>query len=519
MDQPPMTNRGPGETGASGSTDSRTVPVKLNLEQLQTACARGLTRQAGNLVLLSQMFRKPKLLQLWLTTARSAQIVLVAGILAATFLGPRTADWLSQTLYPTVYEEQRFFQRFTGNRTAIENPLRDVRRDQFLSAAWVLSLGAVLVLLLRNVPRAVSIGRQRATALLAKANELAPVDAEQSAHLRVTASGLLVNDEPVPEVAAAARAEIGANDPTLVARDNRAPVGEDASATVTATHRADAAPQYVGADRRYRLEKQMGGGGMGIVHAATDMLLDRTVALKQLYAHFVGDHEHSMRFRQEAMALASLTHPHIVTMHDLIDFDSHFWIVMELLPGGSLADRIQESGSLPLNECVEIGCAVASGLDYAHRHGVVHRDVKPMNILFTAEGIPKLADFGTAKLRESWIHTSEGDMLGSPAFMSPEQVTGGPVDPRTDVYCLGVSLYQMLTGKVPFDGDISSILAQHVNKQPDPPSSHNPAIPGGLDAVVLRMLEKAPGDRYQTARAAIDALRASASELPAAQLA
>lgn len=511
-----MTSRGPGETGASGSHDTRTVSGKPNFAQLQTACARRLRRQAGNVVLLSQMFRKPKLVQLWLTTARAAQVVLVGGVLAATFLGPPSADWLSQTLYPTEYEEQRFIQRFTGNRTAIENPLREVRRDQFLGAAWALSFGLVFVLLLGNVRRAVTIGRQRAAALLARAAELAPVDSKQSAHLRVTAQGLLIHGEPVPEAVDSSHSPVSSTDPTMVARDNGTPVASQPSAP-SSTDQADEAPRYVGADRRYRLDKQMGEGGMGVVHGATDMLLDRNVALKQLYARFVGDHEHSMRFRQEAMALASLTHPHIVTMHDLIDFDSHFWIVMELLPGGSLADRIQSSGSLPLPDCVDIACSIASGLDYAHRQGVVHRDVKPMNILFTDEGIPKLADFGTAKLRESWIHTSEGDMLGSPAFMSPEQVTGSPVDPRTDVYCLGVSLYQMLTGKVPFDGDISSILAQHVNKKPDPPSSDNPAIPSGLDAVVLKMLEKAPEDRYQTCQAVIDALLPSARELPAAE--
>jgi hypothetical protein len=465
------------------------------------------------------MLRKPRLLGLWLATARTAQIVLVAGILIVSFLGPPTTDWLSEKFYPTQYQDQRFFQRFTGNRTAIENPLREVRRDQFLAAGWILVGGTGLFFLLGNAPRAVAEGRQRAAGLLAKARELASFDADQSARLRLSAEGFVIDGDLISDNLESNSELVRRRGSTKSAPDNRGrePGGSKSAVSSDVSTALADAPRFVGADRRYRLDEKMGSGGMGVVHAATDMLLDRKVALKQLYTRFVGDHEHSMRFRQEAMALASLTHPHIVTMHDLLDFESHFWIVMELLPGGSLAERMSSKGSLPLADCLDIACAIASGLDYAHRQGVVHRDVKPMNILFTGEGIPKLADFGTAKLRESWIHTSEGDMLGSPAFMSPEQVTGAPVDARTDVYCLGISLYQMLTGRVPFEGDISSILAQHVNRKADPASSHNSGIPPSLDAVVLKMLEKSPGDRYQTGQDVIDALLAAAGELPTVQ--
>ena len=516
MDQPPITDRAPGETAASDSRATRLV--------------------SGNLVLLSQMLKKPRLVQLWLTTARRAQVAFGICVLAVTFGGPPTTDWLAQKLYPTQYEEQRFFQRLTGNRTALPNPLRAERRDQFLSAAWVLGIGTVLLLLLGHVPRAVAIGRQRAAVLLARADRIEPADPNHSARLRLTAQGLVINDDSPTDTVVAHPAEVGDAEATIVAPDGRAGAASaggvnnggtavndpmsatrsfDSSSAAASASKAQA-PEYVGADRRYRLEKQMGGGGMGVVHAATDMLLERSVALKQLYAQFVGDHEHSMRFRQEAMALASLTHPHIVTMYDLIEFDFHFWIVMELLSGGSLADRIQVEGSLTVEESIDIACDIASALDYAHRRGVVHRDVKPMNILFTSEGVPKLADFGTAKLRESWIHTTEGEMLGSPAFMSPEQVTGAAVDARTDVYCLGISLYQMLTGKVPFDGDLSSILAQHVNRQPDPPRKHDARLPPGIDSVVLKMLEKEPDNRYQSCAEVVNALRAVLQSRPSA---
>ncbi|MFQ6007051.1 MAG: serine/threonine-protein kinase, partial [Woeseia sp.] len=144
----------------------------------------------------------------------------------------------------------------------------------------------------------------------------------------------------------------------------------------------------------------------------------------------------------------------------------------------------------------------------AHQNGILHRDVKPMNILFTAEGVPKITDFGNAKLTESVVHTREGEMIGSPSFMSPEQITGKQIDQRTDIYSLGVTLYQMLTGKVPFEGEMSSILAQHVTKTPQAPGWLNENIPKALDSVLLTMLGKAPEDRYQDMDAVISALQA-----------
>jgi serine/threonine-protein kinase len=180
---------------------------------------------------------------------------------------------------------------------------------------------------------------------------------------------------------------------------------------------------------------------------------------------------------------------------------------MELLIGGSFADKIDGQSAMDVGDCVAIIGDVAAGLAFAHRHGVVHRDVKPMNILFAADATPKLTDFGSAKLTESIVHTREGMTLGSPAYMSPEQITGAPVGYCSDIYSLGVSLYQALTGTVPFEGDTSSILAQHVNQPPRAPSELNPAIPDLLDEVLLIMLSKAAEDRFQDAESVISALR------------
>ena len=497
MDQPQRNDRAPVDAGEDSRGDDRISRITSHLGRLKSACHGSLRRQAGNVAVLSLMTKKPRLVALWLATARRAQLALGAGLVALILVAPPSATWLSETLYPTRYETQGPFQRLLDVRRPLPNPLRELRRNQFLFTAWVLGFGAVLVLLLGHVPRAVAIGRERAAVLMTEADEFATVDPRESTRLRAMAEEYVL-DDLTRDVVAADRTGQAASDSTLV---------------ISRADRRAASVHYVGDDHRYRIEKPIGSGGMGVVHAGTDTLLRRPVALKQLFSHLVGNAEQSIRFRQEALALASLTHPNIVTIFDLVEFENHFWIVMELLAGGSLADRIDAQRIMPVKECVEIACEIAAGLGYAHQRGIVHRDVKPMNILFTADGKPKLTDFGNAKLRETAVHTQEGHLLGSPSFMSPEQITGAPIDSRTDIYSLGISLYQMLTGAVPFEGELSGILAQHVHRKPDPPSAH-PQAPGTsaeLDAVVLRMLEKAPADRFQDCGDVVAALRAALS--------
>lgn len=493
MDQRQSKTRTPAETH-SGLRGADRV-FSLNVERLKSICVMSLRRQAGNLAALALMIKKPRLVTLWLATARRAQLTLAVGLLALLLLAPPAASWLSDTLYPTRYEQRGPFQRLLDTRTPVPNPLRDLRRGQFLAAAWVLGFGIVIVVLLGHVPRAIAIGRERAAVLITEADELTAIDPQESTRLRTMADEYLVDDLIRDIVTAAGGGKERNTDSTLV---------------ISRSERQRVPVQYVGSDRRYRIERPLGSGGMGVVHSGIDTLLKRPVALKQLFSHLVTDAEQSSRFRQEALALASLTHPHIVTIYDLVEFEGHFWIVMELLTGGSLADKIDARGALPAEEGVEIARDIAGALDYAHQRGIVHRDVKPMNILFTADGKPKLTDFGNAKLHETVVHTREGHLLGSPSFMSPEQITGAPIDARTDIYSLGISLYQMLAGRVPFEGELSSILAQHVNRKPDPPSAHVPRIPAALDQIVLKMLEKRPEDRFQDCGAAVAALRTAA---------
>ena len=486
MDQRQQNNETAPDAGGAG-TGTLGFEIRhrtVNRRQPNTV-ADSAHRLFNNAALLPSMIRKPRLIGLWLATARRAQIALGLALLVLVFAPPPALSVVSDRLYPPVFERQNVFERLFEGRRTEANPLREVRYRQFLTGVWILGLSPFLVLLLQHIPVSVRLGRDEAQRLIKSAEQLATTDPERSARLYQTAQGLMLDAE---------HARASASNPTQV-------ISRAGSPAKT--------PTRVGTVNRYRVDSAIGSGGMGVVYAGTDTLLKRPVALKQLFSHLVDDTEHSERFRQEALALASLTHPHIVTIYDLIEHNGHFWIIMELLTGGSLADLISSQGGLPVKRCVEITCAIAGGLDYAHERGIVHRDIKPMNVLFSSDGEPKLTDFGNAKLSESVVHTREGLMMGSPAFMSPEQVDGSLIDLRTDIYSLGITLYQMLTGEVPFEGELSSLLAQHVHKPPRPPSELNPTVSAQLDTVLLTMLAKLPSDRYQSCKETIAALLAA----------
>ncbi len=257
----------------------------------------------------------------------------------------------------------------------------------------------------------------------------------------------------------------------------------------------------IGPNGRYRVERLLASGGMGSVHMGFDQVLQRKVAIKELDVALSGDEEQTGRFRQEALALAGLAHPYIVPVYDLIEDDNRFWIVMELLPGGDLDQRIANNPP-NVKTAINIIKAIAEGLAFAHNKGIVHRDIKPMNILFNSDGIPKLVDFGIAKLvqsQQSVVQTRDGLSLGSPTYMSPEQAEGKKdVDARADIYALGITFYKVLTGAVPFTGDVGDVLRQQITAVPRPPREINPQISPELEVIVLKMLEKKPVDRFQT---------------------
>lgn len=266
-------------------------------------------------------------------------------------------------------------------------------------------------------------------------------------------------------------------------------------------------PFYIGADNRYRIDSVIASGGMGKVYGGEDTTLQRAVAVKELFSHLTEDAEQIERFKQEALMLAKLNHKHIVPVYDMLDDGQHFRIVMQWLKGNDLSSLITKKG-MGLPQSIRIICEVADALGFAHKHNIIHRDVKPMNILLDENGEAKLSDFGTAKLSSSIINTVEGATIGSPGYMSPEQAAGKQLDGRSDIYSLGITLFQMLTGELPFKGDMAEVMSQHITQSPPIPQKLNPAIKKGLNKIILKMLAKKPKDRFQTMEQLRDALMA-----------
>ncbi len=251
---------------------------------------------------------------------------------------------------------------------------------------------------------------------------------------------------------------------------------------------------------RYEMVKHIARGGMAQVYLAKDLLLDRPVALKVLFPELSVDRSFVERFRREAKAAANLTHPNIVSIYDWGQGDSTYYIVMEFVDGPTLSSVLKQ-GPLEPERAAGIAASVAAALDFAHRRGVIHRDVKPGNVLIDDRGQVKVADFGIARaIGTSEDLTQTGSVMGTATYFSPEQAQGYPVDPRSDVYSLGVVLYEMATGRAPFKGDNPvSIAYKHVQEPPPRPTSLNPAIPAALEAIMLKAMAKEPAGRYQSA--------------------
>jgi eukaryotic-like serine/threonine-protein kinase len=251
-------------------------------------------------------------------------------------------------------------------------------------------------------------------------------------------------------------------------------------------------------DNRYRIVKPLGSGGMADVYLAHDDVLDRDVALKVMSTRYASDEEFVERFKREAQSAAALSHPNIVSIFDRGEAeDRTYYIAMEYLSGGTLKDRILKGGALPARTSVAVALQIAEALRAAHERDVVHRDIKPHNILITGTGDVKVTDFGIARAASSSTMTRTGHILGTAHYISPEQAMGEPVGPASDLYSLGVVLYEMLTGELPFDADTPlGIAMKHVNGHLRPPQAVNPAIPDGINAVTVRLLAKHPEDRY-----------------------
>ena len=431
-------------------------------------------------------FARHGLLVRWLRGAWLGWVALVLLLLVMT-----------QVVKPRVGEFMDYWYSVPADSAFVEQAaaLRQTREQQAIQSAWITGAAPVALLFLM----------QLLVAVFARGEELDEEDGEEEA-------SVVIQPEPVVKKPNPA-------DRTVI-RQSVQPTVSPPVAPVASSVPADDSLQlslegdgalYIGQGGRYRIDRLLASGGMGSGHKADDTTLQRDDAIKELDVSLAQDQEQSDRFRQEALALAGLAHPHIVPVYDLVEDNQRFWIVMELLSGGDLEDRIEKNPPT-VKVATNIIRAVAEGLAFAHNKGIVHRDIKPMNILFNVDGIPKLVDFGIAKLvqsQQSVVHTREGLSLGSPTYMSPEQVKGKKdIDKRADIYALGVTFYKMLVGEAPFTGDAEEVMRQHMFETPVSPRVSNHAVSLELEAIVIKMLAKNPADRHQSLEEFISALDA-----------
>ena len=263
-------------------------------------------------------------------------------------------------------------------------------------------------------------------------------------------------------------------------------------------------PENIG---RYVVTGELGKGAMGVVYRATDPNIGRTLALKtmRLDIHGASSSDMLKRFQNEARAAGVLNHRNIVTIYDAGEADGMFYIAMEFIAGATLAGLLRERKTLSQEEAARIGAQICEGLDYAHYKGVIHRDIKPANIMIAGDGTVKIMDFGIAKAGAGLTHT--GEVLGTPNYMSPEQVRGRVLDGRTDLFSTGVMLYEMLTGEKPFNANsVTTIIYKIINEVPPPPRELDASIPSGMSAVIAKAMAKSPDERYQSGSAMAAAL-------------
>jgi tRNA A-37 threonylcarbamoyl transferase component Bud32 len=442
--------------------------------------------------LLPVVRRKRRIARHWLLSARAAFLTLLLVLVATPTVLTAGSDRLMQGLFPATTGGRvlGIFKRDTAN------PHLDRAKTVARGVLWTTGGSLVLLLFWLHLPAAVRQARQRALDLSQEADAL--IDSAPSRSVILYHAALEWSDDPALE------RRITDKLADLDERIGRERGGETraahADSETTAMLHAGPAPgggTRTGLDR-YEIRHEIGRGAMGIVYRGVDLTLDRPVALKQLAPALVRDAGVAQRFGQEARALARLSHPNIVQVYDLVTAGDQLWIAMELVDGEGLDKYLARRGSIPMPEAIQLGLQMARGLACAHDAGIVHRDFKPANVLLSRQGQVKIMDFGVAKLADSSLATQVGTILGTPAYMSPEQAAGRECDTRTDIYAFGITLYKMVSGDVPFKGDTRAVLAQHLTQAAPGLSSVAEDVDRRFSDLVAQMLSKDPEQRPQS---------------------
>ena len=487
------------------------------------------TKTLDSIRLSPKIVRKPKLFLFWLFSARWAQAALLLVFLCLPNFIPTVVDAQLEKLYPPVIEK-----KFLGIiKRAKPNPLLENRRKIARIVLWSGSGGLVIFLLVLHIPQTISKTTAMARKRENEADALA--DSQPLSSMMLYNSALsLVSDRTYES---SITEKIKSLDSRISGRIHLTESGESHKSSVLTTvaevnnfnsftrNSSDIEnedigrtpdgiePNRIGPNDRYLIRNELGRGAMGIVYCAQDQILGRNVALKKLPNDLREDTDSIIRFKREARALARLSHPHIVQVYDFVQECDQAWIAMELIEGKNLAEYLENQNAIPLRETVRLATQMAEGLAYAHGRGVIHRDFKPANVILSDDGAAKITDFGLAKITQSSVHTQVGSILGSPAYMSPEQIQGKVVNAYSDIYAAGVTFYEMISGRLPFTGDFESIIAQKLTQNPVPLSDLNGEVPKQLKHLVIQMLAKESHKRPDDMNQVAEVLRSVSGQL------
>jgi len=473
------------------------VGVARRMRQNKGVGARLVEAMLEGAGALPRLFSSPRLLGLWLLRSHAAQ----AAALVFFLLLP----WLSDQVIAFFYSDGGGVKGLWNDILAGGPGSRLAARQEAAHVVLYWIAGAATVLaFLASVPRALARGQERLAEREAEADRLADHTPSESVLLYREALAYASDTDDKIRILRKIR-ELDER----VSASARAAAVPPAEVERTILLEPEAAQSPLPASR-YQLLSELGRGAMGVVWRARDTVLDREVAVKELPPGLAAQPSLLERLRREARVLAKMSHPGIVQVYDFVEEGGRAWIVMEFVEGEDLEKLLYREVRLECADALPLGLAVAEALAYAHKKGILHRDLKPANVLLPADGGIKVTDFGVSKFAaHSSLATQAGALLGSPAYMSPEQASGKSVDERSDLYAFGALLFRMLVGRTPFEGDLMAVIAQVLHNDPPRVRDFIPDVPEAVEAVVMRCLARNPDERYADLSEAAAALAAA----------